>query len=102
MTAIVLIVIGIAVLAALSAGGTKNRKRTDPGRQAVRVDHLHYDDPDVHRCSACGAEFYPAVMVCPRCGARFAAVEEHEEAFDEEMDEQEDWDEEEEWDGEEE
>ena len=88
MSAVFWVVIG--VLFFLLLGGSKgkhsgkntgDRSRNDP----VRIDRMHYYDPDDHECSVCGARFVGKSMVCPKCGARFAGTKDEDDEFIEEM-----------------
>ena len=97
MPAVVWIMIGVIVLAALF--GKQKEEKTPPAAgkgAAVRVDHTHYIDADEYECSACGARFSKKSAVCPRCSARFSGTREDNTAFEEELLEIEDWEEEEE------
>ena len=87
MPAAVWIVLGLLLLLVL--GGSKGKNAGHSGEKTrngpVRIDRIHYMDPDEHECSACGARFRGKGMVCPRCGARFAGVKKDGEEFTEEM-----------------
>ena len=87
MSAVIWILIGAAVLAALCGGrkGTGARGAGGQGK-AIRIDRMHYFDADDHECSACGARFRGKnATVCPRCGARFEGTKEDDGEFIEEM-----------------
>ncbi len=86
------IVLGAVVLAVCCGSGKRRGSRSSGGRkEAFRIDHPHYDEPDDYECSVCGARFRRESMVCPRCGARFLGIRED----DTEMMEEEEWEEEE-------
>ena len=81
MPAVIWIVIGAVVLAALFGG----KKNTASRGRPTRIDHPHYYDEDDHECSVCGARFRGKGMVCPKCGARFEGTKEDDGEFIEEM-----------------
>lgn len=53
--------------------------------EPIRIDRMHYYDPDDHECSVYGARFEGKSMVCPRCGARFTGTKDEDDEFVEEM-----------------
>jgi len=77
------VIIGVAILGALS-GGKSSGKKAASG-QPFRIDHPHYIDDDDSECSRCGARFKEKVMECPRCGTRFGTAREDDLEFMEEM-----------------
>ena len=95
MSTVVWIVIGMAILAALSGSKGKGSKSTSSKGQPVRIDHPHVISDDESECSVRGKRFPGKRSVCPSCGARFAGSKDDYEEFDEEEDELEAWDEEE-------
>ena len=95
MPAVLWIVIGVIILAALSGSKGKGSKSTSAKGQPVRIDHPHVISDDESECSVCGKRFRGKHSVCPSCGARFTCSKEDYEEFDEEEDELEAWDEEE-------
>ena len=84
MSAVIWIVIAVAVIAAF-AGGGQSRKRPGEKGRATRIDHPHYVDQDEHECSECGTRFRGKGMVCPQCGAIFEATKQDDGEFIEEM-----------------
>ncbi len=95
MPAVLWIVIGVIILAALSGSKGKGSKSVSSKGQPVRIDHPHVISDDESECSVCGKRFRGKPSICPSCGARFTGRKEDYEEFDEEEDELEAWDEEE-------
>ena len=96
MSTVFWIAVGAAVAAAC-LGSRKGTGTVSSGGQKTpfRIDHLRCGEADEYECSACGARFKQAGMICPRCGTHFTGIREDSTEFEEEMMEEEEWDEEE-------
>ncbi len=73
MSAWILIGLGVLIVCLLGTKGKPSGGKK-PGKP-TRIDHLHYIDLDEYECSVCGHQFDRKSMTCPKCGARFAAME---------------------------
>lgn len=91
MSAVIWIIVAVAVLAAF-AGGGKNGNKGKGGK--ARIDHPHIITDDEYECPACGRRTGKKSPVCPFCGLRFEGTKTDYTEFDEEEDELEAWDEE--------